>query len=262
MSVQNIYNLLRAAGATHLGACAIMGNMHAESTMKANIAQRGMTSLTDVAYTALADAASTEAEKNSWYRDSVGYGLCQWTYWSRKKGLLEYARLRGTSVGDETTQVLFCLKELHEEYSSLWSELCSTTDLLTATGDVCKQYERPAVNNILTRYGYAQQYTGISIVTEAAATDEPQETQQEATETEIESYWPPRTLQAGKGLSGPDVELCCALLRCRDYALPMRSEYDDVLADCVADFQAAAGLTADGIAGIKTFAALWERGKL
>lgn len=72
MSNRTIYDTLRAAGLTAEGACALMGNMAAESTMKANIAQRGMTHMSDADYTAAADNGMID-----FANDSVGYGLCQ-----------------------------------------------------------------------------------------------------------------------------------------------------------------------------------------
>ena len=47
MSAQTIYDDLRKAGMTHEGACAMLGNMQCESSLRPNIAQRGMTNLTD-----------------------------------------------------------------------------------------------------------------------------------------------------------------------------------------------------------------------
>ena len=54
MSARDIYAKLIAAGLTHEGACGLMGNMQAESGMKSNIVQRGMTALSDEEYTAAA----------------------------------------------------------------------------------------------------------------------------------------------------------------------------------------------------------------
>lgn len=47
MGAKEIYIKLREAGLTTEGACGLMGNMQAESAMQANVAQRGMTSLSD-----------------------------------------------------------------------------------------------------------------------------------------------------------------------------------------------------------------------
>lgn len=153
MGAKEIYIQLRAAGLTAEGACGILGNMQAESNLKANIAQRGMTSRTDEDYTAAADMGLID-----FAHDSVGYGLCQWTFWSRKQALLCFARECGTSVGNEKTQTDFCVKELREDYPALWAYLCSTEDVAKAAERVCKEYECPAVNNVNVRAKYAQEF--------------------------------------------------------------------------------------------------------
>lgn len=153
MSTRTIYDMLRAAGLTAEGACGLMGNMQAESTMKANIAQRGMTKMSDDQYTAAADNGQIDFTD-----DSVGYGLCQWTYHTRKRALLAFARNCGVSVGDETMQVKFCLRELQQEYPMVMLTICTSHDLYQCTADVCTKYECPAVNNIDARYQYAQQF--------------------------------------------------------------------------------------------------------
>lgn len=153
MSNQAIYSTLRGAGLTAEGACGLMGNMMAESGMKSNIAQRGMTSMSDEQYTTAADTGLID-----FTRDSVGYGLCQWTYYTRKAALLACARNRGVSVGDENMQVQFCLKELREDYPAVLDKLCKSHDLLDCAQTVCRFYERPAVNNVGPRYEYAQNF--------------------------------------------------------------------------------------------------------
>ena len=124
MSARDIYAKRIAAGLTHEGTCGLMGNMQAESALKANIAQRGMTALSDEEYTA---AAAEWPVK--FIHDGVGYGLCQWTYWSRKQALFNFAQARGVSVGDEGMQVEFCISELKTDYPGLWALLCSVTDI-------------------------------------------------------------------------------------------------------------------------------------
>lgn len=160
MSTQTIYQALKLAGLTSEGACGLMGNMKAESGMKANIAQRGMTAMSDEEYTAAADAGMI-----NFVKDSVGYGLCQWTYWSRKQGLLDFAKAKHVSVGDEDMQVQYCLKELGE-YPGVLSVLQTSTDLKRCSDIVCTDFERPAVNNLDQRYSFALEfynmYAGLS----------------------------------------------------------------------------------------------------
>lgn len=152
MSNQAIYSTLRAAGLTAEGACGLMGNMQAESGMKSNIAQRGMTSMSDEEYTYAADNGLID------FTQPVGFGLCQWTFQPRKADLMAFARNRGVSVGDENMQVQFCLKELREDYPAVLDKLCKSHDLLDCAQTVCRFYERPAVNNIGPRYEYAQNF--------------------------------------------------------------------------------------------------------
>lgn len=154
MSAGFIYNKFVAAGMTHEGACGMLGNMDAESSMIANNLQNsyeGKLGFVDELYTAAVDNGSYKNFAN----DKAGYGLCQWTYGPRKKNLLEFANCRGASIGDENMQVDFAIHELRTEYSELWSFLCSTEDMFEATGRICKEFERPAVNNIEARFDFA-----------------------------------------------------------------------------------------------------------
>ena len=79
----------------------MMGNLFAESALSPINLQN--TYNTKLGYS---DAAYTEAVDNGKYKnfvkDSAGYGLAQWTYWSRKEALLNYAKSKGKSIGDLT----------------------------------------------------------------------------------------------------------------------------------------------------------------
>lgn len=151
MSYLTMYNSFRAAGMTHAGACGMLANIRAESDGISNIVQRGMQNLSDDAYTAEFDMFPTAK-----IRDGTGYGLCQWTFWSRKQALYDFAKLNGVSVGNEKMQVQFIIKELKTaEFLSIWKYLCSCTDALKASDMVCTQYEKPAINNLKTRQTYA-----------------------------------------------------------------------------------------------------------
>ena len=47
--------------------------------------------MTDAEYTAAVDSGSY----TNFVRDSAGYGLAQWTYYSRKQALYDYAKAAG-----------------------------------------------------------------------------------------------------------------------------------------------------------------------
>ncbi len=246
MSAKTIYDRLRSHGTTAAGACAMLGNMQAESGLKANIAQRGMTTLTDDEYTYQADSFAVSQAK--FIHDGIGYGLCQWTYWSRKKALAEYAHDIGKSVGDEAMQVDFCVGELKADFPNLWNFLCSTEDTYEATSRICTEYERPAVNNINTRYSFAQKFqTELADGAEPTADDQPQ----------ADTYWPPRMIC--EGMSGADVAVAQALLAAHGAELAVSSVFDAKTKNRTMEFQNGIGLHADGIIGNNTWAALLRR---
>lgn len=154
MQAKEIYDILRAGGLSRAGALGMLGNMMAESSLRPNIAQRGMTKLSDEAYTKAADDGAI-----NFVDDGVGYGLCQWTFYTRKRELLDYAKSYDVSVGDGQMQVEFCLLELKEDFPKLYKQLCESTSINGCADAVCVQYERPAVNNYQTRRNYAHQFS-------------------------------------------------------------------------------------------------------
>lgn len=172
MSAKTIYDKLRAAGMTHAGACGALGNMDAESSLISNNLQNSyerQLGFIDELYTAAVDNGSYK----NFINDQAGYGLCQWTYGPRKRNLLEFANNRNVSIGDENMQVDFAIHELRTEYSGLWSFLCTTDDMYTATERICKEFERPAVNNVDRRYEFAMKWDkqfGNSVVKDSETT--------------------------------------------------------------------------------------------
>lgn len=169
MTAKEIYRILRAGGLSRAGALGMLGNMMAESGLKSNIAQRGMTSLSDEEYTRQADEGLID-----FAFDGVGYGLYQLTYHKRKEGYLRFCKEHGKSVGDGETQCEFCLKELREDYPSLYKTLCASTDIDQCSDLICTQFERPAVNNLTVRRGYAHQFENeVLEVTEVATFKDP-----------------------------------------------------------------------------------------
>lgn len=263
MSKLTILTALVRGGMTPIAACAMGGNMMCESNMTANIAQRGKTTLTDAEYTAAADSGAID-----FAHDAVGYGLCQWTYFMRKQRLLEYARSVGASVGDETMQVSFCLKELRGEYPELWEYLTTTQDLYGAAARICKEYERPAVNNIADRANAGNalymQYGG-QLDAIAAGDAETAEDGADSSAKGISARNQIRDLDAylpfrgANGLSLPTVRTGDRTPEAEYLAALLESLGYDVLWDglraCLIDCQSKARLDADGICGEKT----WRR---
>lgn len=59
--------------------------------------------MTDAEYTAAVDSGAY----TNFVKDSAGYGLAQWTYWSLKQDMLNYFQNKKKSIGDGQTQMEF-----------------------------------------------------------------------------------------------------------------------------------------------------------
>lgn len=97
-----------------------MGNLYAESGLRANNLQNSYEkklNITDAEYTRLVD----ENAYPDFVKDKAGYGLAQWTFWSRKQALLDFAKSKGKSIGDLQMQLDFLWKELTMSYESVVS---------------------------------------------------------------------------------------------------------------------------------------------
>lgn len=141
-----IHDYLKKKGLNEYGIAGLMGNLFAESALNPqNLQNTYEKSLgfTDVTYTAAVDNGTYA----NFVRDKAGYGLAQWTFWSRKQALLDFARVAGKSIGDLYMQLDFLLKELTENYPSVLAVLRSATSVLEASNAVLLNFERPASMN-------------------------------------------------------------------------------------------------------------------
>lgn len=140
---QKIWNYLIAKGMNAYGVAGLMGNLYAESALEPkNLQNTYEKSLgyTDSSYTTAVDNGSYK----NFVKDSAGYGLAQWTYWSRKENMLNFARAAGKSIGDLEMQLDFLYKELSESYSGVLSTLKSATSVKAASDVVLTKFECPA----------------------------------------------------------------------------------------------------------------------
>ena len=157
---QIIWQFLKKQGFTDAGAAGMMGNLFAESALSPINLQN--TYEKKLGYS---DSAYTTAVDNGTYtnfvKDSAGYGLAQWTYWSRKQNLLNYAKSKGVSIGDLNMQLEFLMQELNAGYSSLLRTLKTTNSVSEASNGVLLQFERPADQSVAVqnkRASYGQTY--------------------------------------------------------------------------------------------------------
>ena len=158
---KRIWDFLKTEGFNDFGVAGLMGNLLAESGLRPNNMEDQYQS--KLGYN---DESYTRAVDNSTYtnfvKDSVGYGLAQWTYWTRKQNLLNFARKNNKSIGDLDMQLHFLIKELKESYTnSVYNVLKKATSVLEASNAVLLNFERPAnigVSTQATRAKYGQTY--------------------------------------------------------------------------------------------------------
>lgn len=131
-------------GLNSFAAAGVMGNLYAESGLRPDNLQNSFEKkldMDDVAYTAAVDSGAYN--KNAFINDKAGYGLAQWTYWSRKQALYEYAKTIGVSIADMHMQLSFFWKEVTEKVP-FHKKLQNASSVLEASNAVLHDYERPA----------------------------------------------------------------------------------------------------------------------
>lgn len=157
---EKIWRFLKAKDLTDAGVAGLMGNLYAESGLSPNNLQNSFEK--KLGYT---DDSYTEAVDKGTYTnfagDCAGYGLAQWTYWTRKAALLEYAKVCKRSVGDLEMQLDFLVHELSTNFKSVLITLKTTASVREASDAVLLQFERPADQSEsmkVKRAGYGQKY--------------------------------------------------------------------------------------------------------
>ena len=176
---KTIWNFLMVHIDNEYGVAGLMGNLYAESALRSNNLQQSYETklgYNDTTYTTAVDNGSYD----NFVKDAAGYGLAQWTYWSRKQAMLEFHQSKKKSIGDLQTQLEFLVKELSESYKGVWSDLKNATSILAASNSVLLKFERPAnqgesVQKKRAEYGqkYYDKYADLPVATEPEVPEAP-----------------------------------------------------------------------------------------
>lgn len=274
---QTIYTILRNSGLTEAGAIGMMGNWDCESNLEPGRLQGDFSSFRTTSKNYVQRATDGSMSKEEFCR-AIGFGLAQWTLPYRKGKLWDFWKSYGTALDSEILQTFFALKELQTEgeYAGLFRMLKESDNLLACTEAICKQYERPAVNNVDARYSSAmrlqQSLSGFAVDPAAYVEYVPAQgsgnadsmqptvgatlpTQQTPSIMPTHEYWPPRVIC--EGMKGTDVEVLRALLKAQEYGVNyIDSNFGSFLTERVKAYQTDHGLKPDGIVGPLTWAAL------
>ena len=138
--------LLNVIGNKH-GVAGLMGNLQAESGLYPDRVQGDVPySSFSQEYTAKVD--NGQISENDFVNNGInggGYGLAQWTYYTRKQKLYDMWKSGGyTSIGSVDLACDFLLWELENSFSGVFNTLKNATSIREASDKVLHDFESPA----------------------------------------------------------------------------------------------------------------------
>ena len=166
---EKIWNYLLNHFQNKIGISGLMGNLKAESGLSPINLQDSFEKkigLNDTSYTQSVD----KGNYTNFVEDGAGYGLAQWTFWSRKKALLNYAKSKNISIGDLEMQLEFLINELKTDYSKSYEAIKNGKNIREVSNMILADYEgasNATVSTQSTRANYSQdiydKYSGIKV---------------------------------------------------------------------------------------------------
>ena len=139
---QIIWNYFMGKINNEFGVAGLMGNLQAESGLNPmNLQNSYEKSLgyNDISYTMAVDGGTY----TNFVQDKAGYGLAQWTYWSRKQNMYNFLKGQNKSIGDLNGQLDFLYQELSTGYKSVLNGLINAKSVKEASDLVLLQFEKP-----------------------------------------------------------------------------------------------------------------------
>jgi peptidoglycan hydrolase-like protein with peptidoglycan-binding domain len=235
----------------------MLGNWDCESNCESVRVQGDFNPYRTMSKQYVEDIATGRISRDSFKNDQKGFGLAQWTYFTRKAALYDYWKAKGGSIGDEALQVDFALLELRSDYSGLLNNLKTSNDLYQCVKDVCWKFENPAVKNVDARFQSANRIKAQIDVKPGPVPPQPEPPEPEPPKPDV--YWPPRTIDCHCD-GWPEVVLLGSILYCRGYLRYAAGSWDEEMTEAVTQFQRDNALDADGCVGPMTWTKLLERG--
>lgn len=155
-------NLMALIG-NEYGVAALMGNLEDESNcipyrLQADYLVDGQYK-GSIAYTNAVDNGTYS--KDSFIHDSKGYGVAQWTFYTRKEMLYSLHQSTGLSIGSFELSMEMMRQELLGSYLHVYNVLKNATDIRFASDYVLHNYEQPGDQSVEVeeeRAGFAQEF--------------------------------------------------------------------------------------------------------
>lgn len=161
-----IWNDLMAEYHNEIGVAGLMGNLYAESgctpyacqpTRPYNVCQIYINNVNNHAISEY-DFVHYGCSAGGGVADTqLGFGLAQWTYYSRKQGLYTYMFANGSSIADLENQIEYVIVEINAN-SALKNAIMNATNIDTITDYILANYENPKDQSTAVkkkRRGYA-----------------------------------------------------------------------------------------------------------
>lgn len=277
MSERSIWDKLRAKGFTEKATAAVMGNWQAESGLCAYRLQGDFSDgwVRSIEYTARVDSGEISREQFIYNGPGGGgYGAAQWTFWSRKQGLYDFAKEKGTSIGDEQTAVDWFFEEVQQgEYRKTWDALMADGTIYDMTTVMLRNYEKPfdqsdseATLRTGIAWGIYNKYSGTPEPS-PEPTPEPQPTPEPTPKPIDTSEVTIPTLMIGDRdtYKGGDKGVAVAMLQMglekNGFSLGswgVDGDFGDTTQKAVKAFQSECNLAVDGIVGHDTWQVLFQ----
>lgn len=179
---QTIYNLLVASLNNPIGVSGLMGNLQAESYLtpyrmqseyseSANISLSYATDVVqgNITRTQFVAQNQTSITYNGVTYGGTGFGLAQWTYYTRKQNLYDWRINNGYVDFGVNCTVSFLLHELQTDYRGCYDAIINATSLRSISDYIMVNFENPADQSEsakVHRYRLSQaifnDYSGIS----------------------------------------------------------------------------------------------------
>lgn len=257
---QTIYNICRQQGMTEAAALATVGNFQCESNCEPFRLEGDFSPYKTASKAYVQGVTDGSISRYTFSHDAKGFGLYQLTFWSRKEEYYDYWKQSGKNLDSAELQTMFAIKEMKRDFPNLWVYLTQTTDIFTACSRICREFERPAYNNVDARFQAANRFKhelDLNAWEDGADPEpKPEPTPEPTPKADTLDL---RTIDY-HCKDFPETYLLQSLLLCRGYMVEVNGVFDSELTNAVKAFQTHHRLDSDGIVGKMTWTALMERG--
>lgn len=143
---QQIWDKLMLEIGNEYGVAGLMGNLVAESGL---IPYRLQSDFTDGYSTSVEYTNNVDSGIISEYDfvhngpNGGGYGLAQWTYYTRKQALYDMKQSMNVSIGSVELAITYLIQELNTSYPSVMTSLKNATSIRQASDTVLHDFESP-----------------------------------------------------------------------------------------------------------------------